>query len=177
MFRYEISLIQWLASNLKIVAERFWATPPYFCWQLAFYRHLPTSGRQNTVKTTPQPLFVNSAFVALYVSIILPIGPIPISLFVSELEAKDLRISVFHKFACRFGEKVRRPAADSILMPPTFHVANFNRYTPTVSWCPVLVSTVWPLGPPKVRRCRFFFRLKKAVSGVFLINPFSQSNG
>ena len=65
------------------------ATPPYFCWQLAFYRHLPTSGRQNTVKTTLQPRFVNSAFVALYVSIISPIVPIPISLFVFELEAED----------------------------------------------------------------------------------------
>ena len=65
------------------------ATPPYFCWQLAFYRHLPTSGRQNTVKTALQPLFVNRAFVALYVSIISPVGPIPISLFVFELEAKE----------------------------------------------------------------------------------------
>ena len=73
----------------KIVAWRLFATPPYFCWQLAFYRHLPTSGRQNTVKTAPQPLIVNNAFVALYVGIILPIGPIPISLFVFELEAKD----------------------------------------------------------------------------------------
>ena len=41
------------------------------------------------VKTAPQPLFVNSAFVALYVGIILPIGPIPISLFVFDLEAED----------------------------------------------------------------------------------------
>ena len=71
---------------LKIVAERFFGTPPYFCWQLAFYRHLPTSGRQNTVKTAPQPLFVNRAFVALYVSIISPVGPIPISLFLFELD-------------------------------------------------------------------------------------------
>ena len=38
---------------------------------------------------TPQPLFVNKAFVALYVGIILPVGPIPISLFVFELEAED----------------------------------------------------------------------------------------
>ena len=74
---------------MKIVAERFFGTPPYFCWQLAFHRHLPTSGRQNTVKTAPQPLIVNSAFVALYVGIILPIGPIPISLFVFDLEAED----------------------------------------------------------------------------------------
>ena len=36
---------------------------------------------ENTVKTAPQPLFVNRAFVALYVSIISPVGPIPISLF------------------------------------------------------------------------------------------------
>ena len=76
-------------SKVKIAAVVFFATPPYFCWQLAFDRHLPTSGRQNTVKTTPQPLIVNSAFVALYVGIILPIGPIPISLFLFELEAED----------------------------------------------------------------------------------------
>ena len=67
LLNYDLPLIQWLGWNLKIVAERFWGTPPYFCWQLAFYQHLPTSGRQNTVKTAPQPLFVNRAFVALYV--------------------------------------------------------------------------------------------------------------
>ena len=72
-------------STIKIVTAQLFVTSPYFCWQLTFYRHLPTSGRQNTDKTAPQPLIVNSAFVALYVGIILPIGPIPISLFVFEL--------------------------------------------------------------------------------------------
>ena len=76
-------------SKVKIVTAGLFPTPPFFCWQLAFYRHLPTSGRQNTVKTAPQSLIVNSAFVALYVGIILPIGPIPISLFVFDLEAED----------------------------------------------------------------------------------------
>ena len=76
-------------SKVKIVTAQLFATPPYFCWQLAFYRHLPTSGRQNTVKTAPQPLIVNKAFFALYVGIILPIGPTPISLFVFDLEAED----------------------------------------------------------------------------------------
>ena len=76
-------------SKVKIVTAQLFVTPPYYCWQLAFYRHLPTSGRQNTVKTAPQPLFVNRAFVALYVSISIPIGPILISLFLFELEAED----------------------------------------------------------------------------------------
>ena len=76
-------------SKVKIVTAQLFATPPYFCWQFAFYWHLPTSSRQNTVKMAPQPLFVNSAFVVLYVSIILPIGPIPISLFVFEVEAEE----------------------------------------------------------------------------------------
>ena len=40
-------------------------------------------------KMAPQPLFVNRAFVALYVSIISPVGPILISLFVFELEAEE----------------------------------------------------------------------------------------
>ena len=76
-------------SQVKITAVVFFATPTYFCWQLAFHWHLPTSGRQNTVKTAPQPLIVNSAFFTLYVGIILPIGSIPISLFVFDLEAED----------------------------------------------------------------------------------------
>ena len=91
MFKIYIKKIlsRGFCSKVKIVTPQVFGTPSYFCWQLAFYRHLPTSGRQNTVKTAPQPLFVNRAFVALYVSIISPIGPIPISLFVFELEAKE----------------------------------------------------------------------------------------
>ena len=42
---YEIPLIQGQGWILKIVAVRFCETPTYFCWQLAFYRHLPTSGK------------------------------------------------------------------------------------------------------------------------------------
>merc|ERR1712074_88744 len=43
------------------------------------------------------------------------------------------KISLFHEFSCRFGKKNRRPAADSILMPPTFHIPRLNRYTPNFS--------------------------------------------
>ena len=53
-------------SKVKIVTAQLFVTPPYFCWQLAFYRHLPTSGRQNTVKTAPQPLFVNSESISVH---------------------------------------------------------------------------------------------------------------
>ena len=73
----------------KFVPPHVFPPPPYFCWQLAFHLHLPTLGRQNPVKTAPQPLFVNRAFVALYVSIISPVGPIPISPFLFELEAEE----------------------------------------------------------------------------------------
>ena len=41
------------------------------------------------VKTAPQPLFVDRAFVALYVTIISSVAPIPISIFVFELEAEE----------------------------------------------------------------------------------------
>ena len=44
-------------SKVKIATCQVFVTPPYICWQLAFYRHLPTSGRQNTIKTAPQPLY------------------------------------------------------------------------------------------------------------------------
>ena len=37
--------------------------PTYWGNPHAFYRHLPTSGRQNTVKMGPQPLFAKKAFV------------------------------------------------------------------------------------------------------------------
>ena len=52
-------------SKVKIAAGQAFPTPPYFCWQLAFYRHLPTAGRQNTVQNGPQPLFVQKAFFPL----------------------------------------------------------------------------------------------------------------
>ena len=55
-------------SKVKIVTPQLFVTPPYFCWQLAFYRHLPTSGRQNTVKTAPQPLFVNSESISVHLT-------------------------------------------------------------------------------------------------------------
>ena len=83
---------------LKIFSQEDFALKSKL-WPLGFLQHLPifdgnshftpTSDRQNMVKTAPQLLLVNSAFVALYVGIILPIGPIPISLFLFELEAED----------------------------------------------------------------------------------------
>ena len=31
----------WFCSKIKIVTNRLFATPLWFCWQLPFYRHLP----------------------------------------------------------------------------------------------------------------------------------------
>ena len=45
-------------SKIKIVTAGLFVTPPYFCWQLAFHRHLPTSGRQNRVKNLLYPPFI-----------------------------------------------------------------------------------------------------------------------
>jgi len=57
----------------------------------------------------------------------------------------------FHEFSCRFDKKNRRPAADSILMPPTFHIARLNRYTPNFSgvpqkltWCQQFGLQIFP---------------------------------
>ena len=41
-----------------VVTAGLFATPTYFCWQLAFHRHLPTSGRQNRVKNLLYPPFI-----------------------------------------------------------------------------------------------------------------------
>ena len=61
------------------------------------------------------------------------------------------KISLFHEFSCRFDNKNRRPAADSILMPPTFHIARLNRYTPNFSgvpqkltWCQQFGLQIFP---------------------------------
>ena len=60
-----------------------------FCWQLALYRHLPTSVRQNSVKKGPQPLIAQKAFVPLDLNRPFHVlWPIPISRFVYELEAE-----------------------------------------------------------------------------------------
>ena len=91
---------------------------------------------------------------------------------------RRLKNSVFHEFACRFGEKVRRPAADSILMPPTFPIARLNRYAPNFSglpqkltWCQHFGLQIFPkewivyigeqtpfLRPPKIDP---YFKSKK----------------
>ena len=61
------------------------------------------------------------------------------------------KISIFHEFSCPFGKKNRWPAADSILMLPTFHIACLNRYTPNFSgvtqkltWCQQFGLQIFP---------------------------------
>ena len=76
-------------SKVKIVTAGLFATPTYFCWQLAFHWHLPTSGRQNTVKKGPQPLFVPKAFFPYVYRPFQLLWPITIFLFVFELEAEE----------------------------------------------------------------------------------------
>ena len=127
-------------------------------WPTGFFQHrpifacnsrstdLPTSGKQNTVKTAPQPLFVNRAF-------------------------------VFHVTLVK---KIRWPAADSILMPPTFPIARLNRYTPNFSglpqnltWCQQFGLQIFPKwGDADI------FRLEMAVFRCFFgRNKFSRPNG
>ena len=37
---------------------------------------------------------------------------------------------ILHEFPLPLAKKLLRSAADSILMPPTFHITSLNRYTP-----------------------------------------------
>ena len=93
----------------------------------------------------------------------------------------DLRkFSVFHEFSFHVGKKNRRPATDSILMPPTFHIARLNRYTPNFSgvpqkltWCQQFGLQIFPKwGDADI--CR----LEMAVFRCFfLLNKFSPPNG
>ena len=91
-----------------------------------------------------------------------------------------LKISVFYEFSFRFGKKNRRPAADSILMPPTFPIARLNRYTPNFSgvtqkltWCQQFGLQIFPKwGDADI------FRLEMAVFRCFFgRNKFSRPNG
>ena len=54
-----------LSQNYGLVA---FSNTALFLLALAFYRHLPTSGRQNMVKKGPQPLFTQKAFVPLCIT-------------------------------------------------------------------------------------------------------------
>ena len=121
------------------------ATLPYFSWQLAFYRHLPTSGRQNKVKKILPPFQRYSESWVQKDSVSTCLKKISVENF---WVWSDLRkISVFNEFA----KKIRWPAADSILMPPTFPIANLNRYTPQFSgephkltWCQQFGLQIFP---------------------------------
>ena len=95
----------------------------------------------------------------------------------------DLRKkSIFHEFPFRFGKKVRRPAADSILMPPTFHIASLNRYTPNFSgvpqkltWCQQFGLQIFPkLGGrlhaswlEQLQRCPFYWNHMVFVNEMY----------
>ena len=63
----------------------------------------------------------------------------------SSWRPKSKKNYIFQEFVCRFGKKFCRPSADSILMPPSFHIAIFNRYTPKFSGV-----------PQKLTRCQSF---------------------
>ena len=57
---------------------------------------------------------------------------------------KSKKFPFFTNFHCHL-QKNCWPAAESILMPPTFHIASLNRYTPTFSGV-----------PQKLTRCHWF---------------------
>ena len=87
----------------------------------AFCCHRSTSGDQNRVKTAPQPIFAQKAFVPLCIPGFSPFMAHPnISLcfWVMGRRVKILRFSLIFVSAHK---KIWRPIASSISMPPTFH--------------------------------------------------------
>ena len=115
MFRYYKNFLSGgFRSKVKIVTPELFATPTYFCWQLAFYRHLPTSGRQNRVKNLLYPPFIYIFLNPECVRIPWVLAPknFPIANF--RVRSDLQKISLFHEFSCPLGKKYRRPAADSI---------------------------------------------------------------
>ena len=61
------------------------------------------------------------------------------------------KISIFHEIPPPLAFFFWRAAADSILMPPTFHIARLNRYTPNFSgvpqkltWCQQFGLQIFP---------------------------------
>ena len=126
-------------------------TPPYFCWQLVFFRHLPTSGGQNTVKKIFYPPFHMHILNPECIRIPWVLAPkkFPVKNFRVRSELR--KFSVFHEFPLPLAKKIRRPAEDSILMPLTFPIASLNRYTPNFSgvpqkltWCQQFGLQIFP---------------------------------
>ena len=102
------------------------ATPP---WQL----ESPYFGQAKHGQKGPAATFAEKALVPLCLSSISPFMPRPITiyLFLFELQAEEEQNnSVFHEFPLPLAKQNRRPAAVSILIPPTFPIASLNRYTP-----------------------------------------------
>ena len=97
----------------------------------------------------------------------------------SSWRPKTKKFPFFTKFHCRT-RFFCRPAADSILMPPTFPIARLNRYTPNFSgvpqkltWCQQFGLQIFPKwGDADI--CR----LEMAVFRCFFgRNKFSRPNG
>ena len=118
---------------------------------IAFCRTHRNSGDQSRVQNFFYNLFKLFFWNAECVRIFWVYAPknFPIENF--RVRSNLQKISLFHEFSCRFGKKNRRPAADSILMPPTFHIARLNRYTPNFSgvpqkltWCQQFGLQIFP---------------------------------
>ena len=118
-----------LRLNFENWGRKFNSNNPLFFWQLSLYWYLPFLDRQKgpTATFRPKglcPLFITafSPFMAHHnISLLFRAG------------GRRVKNSVFHEFVFHFVRKNCRPAAASILMPPTFHIATLNHYTPKFS--------------------------------------------
>ena len=75
--------------KMTLASVCFWVTAGNVCSKALLKNIIIYTVQTNLI------LIVNRAFVALYVTIISPVGPIPIFLFVLVLEAEEYKISVF----------------------------------------------------------------------------------
>ena len=108
----------------------------YFCWQLAFYLHLPTSGRKKHSQNGPAATFRPKGLCSpMYNGLFTFYCPSQYISSFSRWRRKSEKFPFFTK-------KNRLPVAVSILMPPTFPISSLNRYTPKFSgltqklaWC------------------------------------------
>ena len=92
----------------------------------------------------------------------------------------DLRkMSVFHEFPLPFAKRIRRPAADSILIPLTFSIASLNRYTPKFSGVPQKLTGCQQITSRSSQSelMPIFCRRKTLFLGIFQLNKFPQPNG
>ena len=130
MFEMYVKILsEGFCSKVKIVIAQVCETQPYFCWHLAFYRHLPTLGRQNTVKKGPRH-FSSKRHLFPYVCTFY--CPSQYLFSFSNWRPKSKKFPFFTNLHVLKKIFLAACYGLNLMQPTSFDIASLNRYTPKV---------------------------------------------